>query len=147
MTPAAQSDGETISREFRPFFEALTRRRISFPRCATCGKFHWYPMGSCPHCRSNTIEWREIAGGATLFSWTAVHYPFPADPPKALPYIVGLVEFAEAPGVRLITNIVDARSEQLFEDMPLLPLINLTPQPTLTFKPQPAPGAASKPPG
>jgi uncharacterized OB-fold protein len=93
-------------------------------------------MSSCPHCRSNTIEWREIEGGATLFSWTAVHYPFPADPPKALPYIVGLVELAQAPGVRLITNIVDVRPDQLFEDMPLVPLINLTPQPTLTFKPR-----------
>jgi uncharacterized OB-fold protein len=108
-------------------------------------------MWSCPHCRSNTIEWCEIEGGATLFSWTAVHYPFPADPPKVLPYIVGLVEFTEAPGVRLVTNIVDARSEQLFEDMPLVPLINLTPESTLTFKPRlsasSAGWAASKRPG
>jgi uncharacterized protein len=128
---------KAIAPEFRPFFESLTRGRVSFPGCVTCGKFHWYPMYSCPHCGSDKIEWREIDGSASLYSWTTVHYPFPADPPKVLPYIVGLLEFNDAPGVRLITNLIDARPEQLFEDMPLVPVISQSHPPTVAFRPQP----------
>jgi uncharacterized OB-fold protein len=126
---------ETISPQFRPFFEGLARGRISFPRCSACSRFHWYPLHSCPHCGSQEIHWREIDGRGTLYSWTTVHHSFGTEPPRALPYTVGLVEFAEAPGVRLITNIVGVSTDLLSENMPLIPLIDLTPQPTVTFKP------------
>jgi uncharacterized OB-fold protein len=137
-----------MPREFRPFFEGLAKKHISFPRCTACGKFHWYPMYSCPFCGNGAIEWNEIDGCGTLYSWTTVHHAFSADPPRTLPYIVGLVVFADAPGVRLITNIVGARSERLFENMQLVPIISLSPQPTVTFKPLQAEsdaGRASEP--
>jgi uncharacterized OB-fold protein len=131
-TPA---DG-AISREFRPFFEGLAKGRICFPRCASCDKFHWYPRYSCPHCGGGTIRWSEIDGCGTLYSWTTVYHGFAADPPRSLPYTVGLVEFIEAPGVRLITNIVGARLEQLTENMRLVPVITSSPHPNVTFKPR-----------
>jgi uncharacterized protein len=92
-------------------------------------------MGSCPYCGGNTIEWRAIEGGGTLYSWTTVHHAFLSDRRTSLPYIVGLVEFADAPGVRLITNIVETGSGRLFERMPLVPIIGLGPQPTVKFRP------------
>jgi uncharacterized OB-fold protein len=128
-------DDEAISREFRPFFEGLARGHISFPRCVGCSKYHWYPMYWCPHCGGSTIQWSEIDGQGTLYSWTTVHHAFPSDPPRSLPYIVGLVEFIDAPGVRLITNIVDIPPERLFENMRLVPVISLSPHPTVIFKP------------
>ena len=127
---------EGMSAEFRPFFDALSVGRISFPRCAACSRFHWYPMHSCPHCGGGPIQWSNIDGSGTLYSWTTVYHGFAADPPRSLPYIVGLVEFADAPGVRLITNIVGTSSDRLFENMPLVPVISSTPPPTVTFKPR-----------
>jgi len=125
----------TMAQEFRPFFEALAGGCISFPRCDTCGRFHWYPRYWCPYCGSVAIQWRKIDGRGTLYSWTTVHHAFSGDPPRPLPYIVGLVEFADAPGVRLITNIVGTDPARLFENMPLAPVISLTPQPTVAFEP------------
>ena len=43
----------------------------------------------------------------------------------ALPYVVALVEFADAPGVRLVTNIVDSQQEGLRIGQPVEPVFRL----------------------
>lgn len=92
--------------EFRPFFAALARDRLAFPHCAQCDRFHWYPMKLCPFCRGSQIVWTGVAGLGRVFSWTVVRHDF--DPALRAPYIVALVEFDDAPGVRLVTNLIDA---------------------------------------
>ena len=92
--------------EFSGFAAAARKGRLAFPKCARCGRFHWYPMPRCPHCRSADIEWQPVSGPAQVFSFTIVRYPFDKRRADALPYVVALVTFADAPGVRLITNIV-----------------------------------------
>lgn len=99
---------EASQPEFQPFFEHLQARRIAFPRCEACGRFHWYPMPRCPHCQSSRIVWQPVSGKAEIFSFTNVEHAFDKSRRERLPYIVALVTFEDAPGVRLITNIVDA---------------------------------------
>jgi len=97
---------------YRPFWEETKEGRLAFPRCADCGKFHWYPMRLCPGCRSERIEWAPVAGRGRIFTWTVVRYPFLQEFQSRLPYIVALVEFPDAPGVRLVTNIIEASPEE-----------------------------------
>lgn len=92
--------------EFDGFAAHARDGRVAFPKCADCGRFHWYPMPRCPHCHSGDITWQPIAGRGEVFSFTIVRYPFDKRRADALPYVVALVTFADAPGVRLITNIV-----------------------------------------
>jgi len=91
--------------EFDGFFSALDRQALAFPRCTDCDRFHWYPMKRCPHCGSEAVGWHEVEGTGEVFSWTAVRHAFDPAYADRLPYIVALVEFADAPGVRLVTNI------------------------------------------
>lgn len=91
--------------EFRGFFEHARSGRLAFPRCAACGLFHWYPMPRCPHCRSADVSWQPIEGRGELFSFTEVRHAFDKARKDRLPYIVALVTFADAPGVRFVTNI------------------------------------------
>ena len=101
-----------VAAEFQPYFAALARGELAFPRCADCGRFHWYPMILCPSCHGARIGWVAVSGLASLFSWTVVRHDF--DPAiigrfgLRTPYVVALLEFADAPGVRLISNLVDA---------------------------------------
>ncbi|HEX2891796.1 Zn-ribbon domain-containing OB-fold protein [Vineibacter terrae] len=95
----------TLAPEFAGFFAALQERALAFPCCDACGHFHWYPMKACPHCRSSAISWRRIAGTGSLYSWTTVRHAFDPAWRDRLPYIVALVEFPDAPGVRLIANV------------------------------------------
>ncbi len=110
MSETATND---ILPEFSGFFDSARQHRLAFPCCRGCGAFHWYPMPRCPHCRGNDVEWRQVSGRGTLFSFTRVMHAFDKSRAGALPYVVGLVEFSDAPGVRLVTNIVDSPLDAL----------------------------------
>lgn len=92
--------------EFVSFFENAARGRLAFPFCRGCGRFHWYPMPRCPHCRGKDVEWRQVEGRGRLASFTSVLHPFDKSRAHNLPYVVALVQFADAPGITLVTNIV-----------------------------------------
>lgn len=93
--------------EFMPFWDGLRQRRLSFPLCRACGQFHWYPMPRCPHCLSTEIVWQPVTGRGEVFTFTVVHHPFDRAFAERIPYVVALVTFADAPGVRLVTNLVN----------------------------------------
>lgn len=122
--------------EFRGFFDHAREQRIAFPLCRACGRFHWYPMPRCPHCRSTNVVWQPIAGKGELFSFTEVRHAFDQSRRDDLPYIVGLVTFADAPDVRLITNIAGADLSSLYIGQPLDPVFvtNDKGQPLVHFR-------------
>ena len=114
---------DTISHqpELAPFWRELEHHRLSFPHCARCDKFHWYPMKRCPTCLTEEIEWVPISGDARLYSWTTVHHRFDPTSGPEVPYIVALLEFPNAPGIRLISNVVDTDPIDLKIGMALIP--------------------------
>lgn len=127
MTAPLATAGEqaaSMPQEFRGFFENLRAGRIAMPGCRACGELHWYPMKRCPHCYSADLDWRTLEGAATLWSWTSVRRGFSEGFRDKVPYIVGLVEFAGAPGIRLITNIVEAGEDDLALGMALEPVFS-----------------------
>lgn len=111
------SDAATLP-EFAGFFENAREGRLAFPRCRSCGLFHWYPMPRCPHCRSSAIDWIAVKPVGELFSFTRVKHAFD-DSGRALPYVVALVTFLDAPGVRFITNMVQSDVEALTIGQPV----------------------------
>ncbi len=115
------SSEQKIPPEFVPHFTGLTEGQVRFPKCRECGKFHWYPMPLCPHCRSASIEWTATSGHASLYSWTVVRHAFSPSLRDQIPYVVALVTFDDAPGVRLITNLLDVSPPELQCDMLLKP--------------------------
>lgn len=123
--------------EFLPHLKGLADHEIRLPRCANCGRFHWYPMPACPHCQSDAVQWQAVAGDAKLYSWTVVRHAFQESLRDELPYTVALVTFDDAPGVRLVTNLVDAGAADLRCDMPLRPVFDAQegPQAKVRFRP------------
>lgn len=122
---------------YRPFWEHLAAGEIAFPHCTACGAAHWYPMTRCPHCLAQTFDWTPVDGRGRLYAWTVVRRPFSPEFADRLPYIVGLVEFAETPGIRLITTIVDSAPDRLTIDAPVAPVVVNDAQtlPTVNFRP------------
>jgi len=97
---------DDTSSEFEPFWRSLQDGRLSFPRCEHCGRFHWYPKTACPFCGSSLLNWTPISGEGDLYSWTVVRHAFTDDYRSKIPYVVALVEFDEAPGIRLVSNLI-----------------------------------------
>ena len=79
--------------------------RFALPRCGSCGKYHFYPRGSCPHCGSADIVWVEASGRGEVYSFSVV-YRAP-DPAFAddVPYVVAIVRTEEGP--HLLSRVVD----------------------------------------
>jgi uncharacterized OB-fold protein len=123
--------------EFAGHFEGLRERRLQFPFCDACGRFHWYPMLRCPHCRAADWQWRRIAGRGEVYSWTVVRHAFTPAVRDRVPYIVALVTFEDAPGVRLVTNIVETAADGVSIGMAVQPVFDLTDpeKPRVLFRP------------
>ncbi|MGI9477641.1 MAG: Zn-ribbon domain-containing OB-fold protein [Hyphomicrobiaceae bacterium] len=56
-------------------------------------------------------------GRGKLHSWTVVRRAFSPEFADKIPYVIGLVEFADAPGIRYLADIINAEPEQLVIDM------------------------------
>lgn len=91
----------------RPFWEFAARRELRFQRCAACGRFRHPPKPGCPHCGAAEVEWAPVSGRGRVFSYTIIHHPTVPALAGAVPYDVVVVELDDAPGVRLISNLVD----------------------------------------
>jgi uncharacterized OB-fold protein len=88
----------------QPFWGAARQHRLSIQRCRSCEQYVFYPRPLCPHCGSADLEWRDVSGRGTVYSYTiarrATARPFEPD----VPYVIAIVELEEGP--RMTTNIV-----------------------------------------
>lgn len=89
-----------------PFWAAGAEGRLVMPRCSECSTFRWPAGPFCPSCRSQAIDWVP-PGRAYIYSFTILPVPAGADlPPRQR--IPALVAFDDAPGVRLVSALIDA---------------------------------------
>ena len=96
-----------------PFWKAAAEHRLICPQCKSCGTFRMPPVRFCWNCQSQDIQWVELPGTGTVYSYTVVVHPLRPDLADYVPYVPALVEPDEAPGVRLITNVVDCEPEEI----------------------------------
>lgn len=93
-----------------PFWASGLEGRTQMPRCTHCTTFRWPASAFCPACHAQGIDWLP-AGQARIYSFTVLAVPGPdkeAPPRRRIPAVV---EFADAPGVRLVSALVDAPVE------------------------------------
>ena len=100
-------------RDTQAFWDAVAEHRLVVPRCDTCGRWIWQPRPLCPACHGDALAWTEVGGAGTVVSWTALHPPVLPVWADKLPFVILLVELDDAPGVRMIGQLVDDRGELL----------------------------------
>jgi uncharacterized OB-fold protein len=91
-----------------PFWDAAANRRLVAPRCGSCGRFRMPPTPLCPHCHSQALEWPQLSGAGTIYSFTIVRRAILPEMEDSIPYVPAVIQFAEADGVRLVSNIVQS---------------------------------------
>jgi uncharacterized protein len=101
LFPAPPADAGAL----QPFWDAVARDRLALPRCEDCGRWVWYPLPRCPGCAGGRLEWTEVRGTGTLFTFTVVHRSFLPGVEVTAPFTVGLVELDGVPGARLVANV------------------------------------------
>ena len=103
------------SPETAPFWAATADHRLLLHHCPLCGTWLHPQIALCP-CGSQSLEWREASGHASLVSYTVVRRtPFPEQ--VAVPYTLLLVRLREGP--QLISALAGDHHE-LHCGMPLV---------------------------
>ncbi len=85
----------------RFYWDAINQGKLQLLRCQNCRHFIHYPRPICRWCQSTDLAPDDISGRGTLYSYTVVMqagHPFFVD---KIPYIIGVMEIDEEPGVRM----------------------------------------------
>jgi uncharacterized OB-fold protein len=94
------------------FWKGVKEDKLLLASCAKCGYLQHPPSPMCPNCGS--VEWNviEASGRGTVLSWIVSRHP---SQPDDAPRIVALIQLKE--GVRLVSNLVEAGTDQVNNDM------------------------------
>lgn len=87
-----------------PFWDALAQHRIVIQYSPSLAAYVFYPRVRAPGTLADDLEWREISGMGTLYSYTVAHRPVSPHFADAVPQLLAIVEWDEGP--RFSTEIV-----------------------------------------
>jgi len=92
----------------QPFWDAAKHDRLVAPRCTSCRTFRLPPSPFCYQCQSRDVEWVDLQGTGTIYSFTVVRHPLHPDLADACPYVSGVVELdgTQGAGARMLVNII-----------------------------------------
>ncbi|MCX2929457.1 Zn-ribbon domain-containing OB-fold protein [Mycobacterium sp. CVI_P3] len=101
----------SLTPESAAFWTGGRNGDLLITRCRACGHYFHPPAPACWRCRSTDVGPEKVSGRATVAAFTVDRQPWiPGFEP---PYIVAIVELAEEPDVRLMTNVVDVEGEHM----------------------------------
>jgi uncharacterized OB-fold protein len=103
-----------------PFWDALAQHTIKIQYSPSLGKYVFYPRILAPGTLADDLEWREISGLGTLYTYTVAERP--VAPPFAddVPQVLAIVEWDEGP--HFSTEIVNAAPGDLAVGMRVKPV-------------------------
>jgi uncharacterized OB-fold protein len=101
-----------------PFWKAAAEGKLLMPRCTKCGTFRWPAGPFCHECHSQPVEWVP-PGRGRIYSFTILPVPGPDKEAPPQIRIPALVEFDDAPGVRLVSVLVDASPKDVAISAPV----------------------------
>jgi uncharacterized OB-fold protein len=103
-----------------PWWEGSKQKKVVIQYCRATKKYQHFPRPTSIFTgRIKDIEWREISGKGTVYSWTITHRGT-ANFREVEPYAVVCVTFDDA-GVNHITNMVNCTAEELKVGMKVVP--------------------------
>lgn len=99
----------------RPFWDAALEGRLVAPRCTACGTFRLPPSPLCFACRHREVEWVELPGTGTVYTFTVVRHPLAPHLADVVPYVAAVVELdgATGAGSRMLVNVVDCDPDEI----------------------------------
>jgi uncharacterized OB-fold protein len=105
-----------VNKDTAPFWQAAKEGRLVAPQCGDCATFRLPPTPFCPNCQSTAVNWIQLSGEATVYSFAVVH-GIPGAPELTL--VPAVVDLPDAPGARLVSNIIDISPTDAAIGMPL----------------------------
>ena len=104
-----------VTPENEHFWLGGADNELRFLRCGGCRYYVHPPAPLCPECLSRDLSPEAVSGRAVVHTFTVNHQPWiPGFDP---PYVVAIVELDEQEGLRLTTNLVNCKPEDISIDL------------------------------
>lgn len=109
----------------QPFWDGLRERKVRIQYSPSSDQWVFYPRSHAPLTLADDLEWRDISGEGTLYTYTIARRPTAPDFAGEEPQIIAVVELDEGP--RLTSTLVNVDEDQIavgmrvkpvFEDLP-----------------------------
>ena len=94
----------------QPFWDGVNQHKFLLQYDPEAGKYQFYPRGISVHTGKQNLEWREVSGAGTVYSWTETVVPARGFEGEE-PYLIACVELDE--GVRLMSLLHDCTADQV----------------------------------
>ena len=122
-----QPDNET-----QEYWDAANNKELRIPRCTDCQTYRWPPQKTCPVCYGENVEWVQVSGRGTLYTYVIVHQAVLSQWREVAPYNVVQVSIEEAPNVIITGNAIDIDNSELKVGLPMEVVFDqVTPEDTL----------------
>src|SRR5438105_10826860 len=82
--------------EAKPYWDGLREGKLMLPKCGACGHVFWYPRVACPRCHTRNIGWIQSEARGTLHAFEIGYQSFNKAVKVPAPYVLAMVELAEA---------------------------------------------------
>ncbi|CAN5654720.1 OB-fold domain-containing protein [soil metagenome] len=114
-----------------PYWAALRQHRIEIQFSPSSGHYVFYPRTLAPGTLADDLEWREIDGVGTLFTYTVADRPTGPPWADALPQLLAVVEWDVGP--RVSTELVDVEPGDIRIGMRVTPVFYDVPDTDVTL--------------
>lgn len=128
VEPRPQPEPTPVS---QPYWDALREHRIRIQHSPSSDQWVFYPRLLAPGTLADDLEWREISGAGTLYTYTVAERP--TAPPWAdrVPQLLAVVEWDEGP--RVSTELVDVDPGDIRIGMRVSPVFHDDPESAMTL--------------
>ncbi|ANH37105.1 hypothetical protein I601_0653 [Nocardioides dokdonensis FR1436] len=106
----------------QPYWDALREHRIEIQYSPSLGRHVFYPRLLAPGTLADDLEWREISGEGTLYTFTVAERPTAPPWADAVPQLLAVVEWDEGP--RVSTELVDVERGDIRIGMRVSPVFH-----------------------
>lgn len=103
-----------------PFWRALAEHRLLVQYSPSLGRYVFYPRTLAPGTLADDLEWREIDGAATLYTFTVTERPTAPPWVNAVPQLLAVVQWDVGP--RFSTELVDVAPADVAVGMRVAPV-------------------------
>lgn len=103
-----------------PFWDALAEHKIRIQYSPSLGEYVFYPRILAPRTLADDLQWREISGAGTLYTFTVAQRPVSPHFAADVPQLLAVVQWDEGP--RFSTEMVNVEPADLEIGMRVQPV-------------------------
>jgi uncharacterized OB-fold protein len=115
----------------RPFWDGLREHRLCLQYSPSFEQWVFYPRSLAPGTLADDLEWRDVSGRATLYTFAIANRATAPPWADSLPQFLAVVELAEGP--KLTTELVGIAAEDVRIGMPLTAVFDDVPGEDVTL--------------